>query len=246
METNQVSLDQILLIIKQEFPQQSIDLSESLELLKVSINDTMNAIEKKMSAAFARREFGTQREYMILAESVHQYEQRVDNLIELLELEDTAPFIKEAIDLSDESIDSERRKNYAAYTVDHQVEHTLYENFTHIRPYAFRLGQQEQLFVKTWIEMLIETCNILIDKDAAKFLSFEHIKEMNGKKSKYISSKKDGMRKPHPLRENLFLETNMSANGVRNLILKMLKAYNIKATDYKIYYRADYTELNQE
>jgi hypothetical protein len=246
LEKNQVSLDQILLIIKQEFPQQSIDLSESLELLKVSINDTMNAIEKKMSAAFARREFGAQREYMILAESVHQYEQRVDNLIELLELEDTAPFIKEAIGLSDEPIDSERRKNYAAYTVDHQVEHTLYENFTHIRPYAFRLGQQEQLFVKTWIEMLIETCNILIDKDAAKFLSFEHIKEMNGKKSKYISSKKDGMRKPHPLRENLFLETNMSANGVRNLILKMLKAYNIKATDYKIYYRADYTELNQE
>jgi hypothetical protein len=54
------------------------------------------------------------------------------------------------------------------------------------------------------------------------------------------------MRKPKFILDQVYIETNMSGNGVRNLILKMLKAYGYKATDFKVYFRADYTELNQD
>ncbi len=76
--------------------------------------------------------------------------------------------------------------------------------------------------------------------------SFEQAPGMNGKKVKYISTSSDGMRKPQSILDRVFIETNMSGNGIRNLILKMLKAYGFKASDYKVYFRADYTELNQD
>jgi len=41
------------------------------------------------------------------------------------------------------------------------------------------------------------------------------------------------------------IETNLSGNDLRNLIIKLLKEYNIKITDYKVYFRADYTSLNK-
>ena len=43
---------------------------------------------------------------------------------------------------------------------------------------------------------------------------------------------------------NIYVETNLSANGIRNLLIKMLNKYNIKLSDYKIYLKADYSELH--
>ena len=43
---------------------------------------------------------------------------------------------------------------------------------------------------------------------------------------------------------NIYVETNLSANGIRNLLIKILNKYNIKLSDYKIYLKADYSELH--
>lgn len=85
-----------------------------------------------------------------------------------------------------------------------------------------------------------------LPEDSPKFLAFEHARGMNGKKNKYISVKSEGMRKPELILDQVYIEKNMSGNVIRNLILQMLKAYGFKATDYKVYFRTDYTELNQE
>ena len=39
--------------------------------------------------------------------------------------------------------------------------------------------------------------------------------------------------------------TNMSANQIRNVIEKILRKYNVKVNDYKIYLKADYTSLHE-
>ena len=41
---------------------------------------------------------------------------------------------------------------------------------------------------------------------------------------------------------NIYIETNISANGIRNLLIKMLTKYNIKLSDYKIYLKSDYSD----
>lgn len=47
------------------------------------------------------------------------------------------------------------------------------------------------------------------------------------------------------IKGKIYVETLMSSNGFRNLVIKLLKEYNLKISDYKIYLRADYSELNQ-
>lgn len=43
---------------------------------------------------------------------------------------------------------------------------------------------------------------------------------------------------------DIYITTNLSANSIRNLIIKCLKKYNMKISDFKIYFRADYSDLH--
>ena len=45
---------------------------------------------------------------------------------------------------------------------------------------------------------------------------------------------------------SIYVETNMSSNSIRNIIVKMLREYDIKVNDFKLYFRADYTNINKE
>ncbi|WP_068505357.1 hypothetical protein [Paenibacillus kribbensis] len=239
-----MNLDQVLYTLKTEFPNKAIDLSESLELIKEVLNDTMNSINHRSNDAFTKRDFAARRQYDDMAVFIHDYEQQIDQFVATLSVE--------AIDLvnEDDDTDEETEKNkipnYADYMVDSNVEHTLYENFTHKRPFAFRINEKQLIEVKTWQEMLKKTAELLLAIDSEKFLAFEHMSGMNGKKNKYISTKQEGIRKPQLILDKVYIETHMSGNGIRNILLKMLKAYGFKATDYKVYFRADYTELNQD
>jgi len=40
------------------------------------------------------------------------------------------------------------------------------------------------------------------------------------------------------------VETNLSANAMRNLIIKMLQKYNLKPSEFKVFLRADYSSLH--
>jgi len=53
------------------------------------------------------------------------------------------------------------------------------------------------------------------------------------------------MSNPKSILGKIYVETKLSANSLRNLIVNLLKEYNFKISDYKIYFRADYTELNK-
>lgn len=235
-------LNELISVIKNEFPEKAIDLSESLTLLRETINDLMEAMSNKMSMAFSKRDFQSSEKYHQLGKAINEYESKIDDIIDMLEVDDEDSLI--ADNEADEETEKRTIPNYAQYMVDSNVEHTLYENFTHIRPYGFRINNGELNEVRTWQEMLLKTCETLIKMDSQKFLGFENSKNMNGKKNKYFSMNPDDMRKPVMVAGKVYVETNMSGNAIRNLILKMLKEYGFKASDYKVYFRADYTDIN--
>lgn len=135
--------------------------------------------------------------------------------------------------------------NYDEYKVDTTIEHSLNENFTHIRPYGFKFLTDEIIETRTWKEMVIETSEILIKIDEEKFLNFENMPKMNGKKRKHFSiDENDISGEPRKIGDKIYIETNLSSNGARNLIVKMLKQYGYGIKDYKVYFLADYTEIN--
>ncbi|AJD28781.1 TPA: hypothetical protein PL553_003890 [Clostridium botulinum] len=180
-------------------------------------------------------------QYSGLAKQSHDYELKIEEIIKMLDVEELD--VEEQIN---ENVDNRTLPNYDEYVVDSNIEHSLYENFTHIRPFGFRISNNVLIESKTWQEVLIKTSEFLFNKDRTKFISFKNNKNMNGKKNKYFSSKSEGIRKPELVANNIYIETNMSGNSIRNLIIKMLKQYNIKVSDYKVYFRADYSNLNKE
>ncbi|EJP6471889.1 hypothetical protein NHI66_001157 [Clostridium botulinum] len=236
-----MELDMFFQELKENLPDKAIDISESLELLKETINDTMEAIAAKVNEAILTRDLEKMKQYSRLVEQGHDYEVKIEEIIKMLDVEELA--VKEEIN---ENVDSKIIPNYDEYTVDNNIEHSLYENFTHIRPFGFKINNSRLIEGRTWQEVLIKTSEFLFNKDRTKLLSFENNKNMNGKKNKYFSSKPENIRKPELVANSIYIETNMSGNSIRNLIIKMLKQYNIKVSDYKVYFRADYSNLNKE
>lgn len=225
---------------KEVLPDKAIDISESLELVKETINDSIEAFADKVNEAFSKRIFGDVKNYQELAEKLYTYENRIEEIIKMLDIEELD--IKKEIN---ENVDNKIIPNYDAYTVNNNIEHSLYENFTHIRPFGFKINDNVLIECKTWQEVFIKTCEILLSKDKKKFISFENNKDMNGKKNKYFSCKPEGIRKPENISNTIYIETNMSGNSIRNLIIKMLKHYEIKINEYKVFFRADYSNLNK-
>ena len=234
----------LLSTIKKDFPDKAIDISDSLQLLKEMINSTMEDINIKMNKAFSNRDFLAIEKYSNLAKQANDYENKLDEIIDFLDIDyGKSQLVNETVDTgkpTEKSI-----PNYEEYRVDSNIEHSLNENFTHIRPYGFKFLTDEIIEVKTWKEMLVKVSEILIDIDEEKFLSFEDMPKMHGKKNKYFSkSKSDISGEARKVRNKIYIETNMSSNGIRNLIVRILKEYGYGIKDFKVYFLADYTEIN--
>jgi len=229
-----LKVEELINIIKSVSPEKAIDLSEGLELLKGTVEDLMDDINVQVNAAYSKRDFSELKHFTDLGEGVNAYEKKIEQLINFLEVES-----EEELEVTEKA---PYELNYSDYLVDEKMEHSLYEDFTHKRPYGFRLGEQKIVEASTWQGILIKTIEVLMAIDEEKFREFEHDPTMNGRKRPYFSTKKSMMRKPKLIKEKIYVETNINANSVRNLLVKLLKKYGYKTNDFKIYLRADYTD----
>lgn len=232
---------ELLSNIKNEFPEKAIDIIEGLELLRMVIDDTVETIGERVNESFSDKQYDKLPYYSKLAEEMESYEKKLKEVIDILDIEDL-----ELEDKEEDKDDEKEVPDYSKYTIDKNIEYSLYENFTHKRPYGFKLIDDRLIRVKTWQEMLIKVCENLIEVDEEKIIGFEELEHMNGKKKKYFSSKPKGMRNPKRVANKIYVETNQSANSIRNLLIKILKEYGLKTGDLKIYLRADYTEINKD
>ncbi|HPF16832.1 MAG TPA: hypothetical protein P5107_08305 [Thermotogota bacterium] len=232
--------ESLLKMLKTEFPEKAIDLSENLELLKETIKDIIEEIGEKIQSDFSHRMFENLELFGEIAKEFSFFENQTDEAIALLDIDD----------LSDNTVPEEEQgirtlPNYSEYVVDTNIEHTLYENFTHKRPSGFKLNEYKIVHVDTWQEMVVKTCELLMAIDRDKFLGFENSKTMNGKKRKYFSKDSTLMRNPKHIKDKIYIEVNQSANSLRNMLIKLLKAYHFNISDYAVYLRADYTNLKK-
>ncbi|MBM7562511.1 hypothetical protein [Fusibacter tunisiensis] len=222
--------------IKSIFPNKAIDLYSSLELVQTVLSEIINEIGLKASKNINERNFEEVNSLASIAESLYKYEQNILNVLSILEIESAA----------DNSDGNKMLPEYEKYTVDTNIEHSLYENFTHVRPYGFKINDKKVVEVTSWQQMLIKTCEIFLKLDKERLLGFENLEHMNGKKNKYFSVTNSVLRKPGSVNDEIYIELNQSSNSVRNLIIKMLKEFGFKISDFKVYFRADYTNLKEE
>lgn len=92
--------------------------------------------------------------------------------------------------------------------------------------------------VSSWKEVHIEVCNYLINKDSNKFVNISN--DIKGRKRPYFTKKENELRVPYYLdKVNLYMEINLSANNIINIIKKLLKEFNINEDQVEIYIKAE-------
>lgn len=227
-----------------EVPSSISDIREALDLLATSIDSAVDQVGEKVTKSFADKDFKKVSELSLNSEELDSISKKIqdvigdlDNIIDDRNIEED---LKEV-----DAIDEKSIPNYGDYLVDTEVEHNLYEDLTHKRPCAFKI-EDTRVEIKDWKGALVKTIDYLAKKDPNIVRSFVDDSKMNGKKVIYFSRVKlPTMRAVVEIKSvNIYVATNLSANGIRNLLIKILNKYNIKLSDYKIYLKADYSELH--
>jgi hypothetical protein len=232
-----LDLMEMVKIINEFFPEKAVELSETLELLIDTMENTRQDIKKHMVLLFDEGKHEAMIPHNKLAAAILEYMAQVQEVQAALEPE-------EQVMVESSENDQTGLPDYQAYAVDTEAVHTLHEDFTYTRPAAFEF-KDERVEVRTWQQMLVKTCEMLMDFDYERFSSFENDPTMKGRKQKLFSTNSANNRSPHKIKDSgIYVETNLSANAIRNLIIKMLQKYSLKTSDFKVFLRADYSSLH--
>lgn len=235
-------LSELIPFIVNEVPHATRDLKESLDLLSGSIQGCLAQLGEQLIDAHQRADYKRSIEISQQSEKIKKIENQIQQIVSQLD-EDLDNY-----DNSDVELEKMERKipNYREYYIDQKVEYSLNDDFTHKRPVAFKLNHKKEL-AKDWKEVLIKTLAILAQKDINILKNFTVQSEMQGKRVPYFSEDQhQKMRKPIKIEgTDIYVETNLSANSIRDLVIKVLNQYEIPMNQYKIYLKADYSELHR-
>jgi hypothetical protein len=205
------------------------------------MDGTIQNITKKATSSFSNRDFEKMSKYQQCVTEIDNLQVKLESYMSLLELD---------IDIEDNPEKTtnytDRKINYADYAVDSNTEYSLIEDFTHKRPAGFKL-LGNRIEASDWKEIYVLTCQELAKKDYSIFKRFLDDKTMQGKKIAYFSTSATGMRNTAFISDaKIYITTNMSANGIRNIIQKMLKKYYLPLSEYKVYLKADYSAFHND
>lgn len=211
------------------------EINSSIYLLNETLKETKESISGSITDLLKEDNHAEAREYIDASEQLKEYINELDSLI------------NDINQITSKKSDKIESHNYEEYSVDNKKPHSLDEDFKFKRPYAFVLNESGKK-VHNWRQMLKETCNILIDIDENKFGNFITDDDFKGRKRDYISNTTNKMNSPIEVGNednHFYVEGNLSANSIIDLIKKLLLKYDFDLDEYKIYLKADYTDLHE-
>lgn len=131
------------------------------------------------------------------------------------------------------------------YSVDIREPHSLEEDFSFTRPHSFQV-ERTKIEAKTWKEILVKTAEYLHNKNPEIFKTFLTDEDMSwGDKFNFNKDQNELREGIEVGNSNIYIEAAKTANAVRQLVKRMLRKYDIKDENFKIFLRADYTERQE-
>lgn len=233
--------------LKEEFPNETKELYESIDLVTSALDAVYDSMTEKVSQLMKEQQVPKAGSYLQDSQSILDCRSLLLEYASLLEDESV---LEEEIASIDEDEEKERTTipDYEEYQVDNSVEHNLYEDFTYTKACAFSFcGEYVEVANMKWV--LVETCGILAKLDPVKMKSLLTDLSMKGSKVWYFS--KESVIENYIVKNeqipgtDMYVWTASSCNQTRNLIKKLLKKFNIKQSEFKIYLRANYTDLHR-
>lgn len=236
-------MDKLIAFLKKEFPNDAMEIQECIELLSQSIGGCVESIKFAYNTAIDKRDYDKLKIFPDFLATIDGIQDKLDEYSDLLQIDDSVE--KSIVENEISERDEKQLPDYDSLRVDSDIPHTLYDDYTYKRPAGFELfGHRYD--AKEWKDVLVQTCEILSLKEPRTFQSFANDKSMQGRKVSYFCNDPKAIRAPKKISgTDIYVMTNMSANQIRNVIEKILRRYNIKVNDYKIYLKADYTSLHE-
>ena len=132
------------------------------------------------------------------------------------------------------------RRERIIRSMDKREPHSLDEDFTYKRPYAFSLGDSVYRETNTWRKVLDTVCRQLASTNRQKFLGLSGNQAFTSNQGKpWISSNPASLRIALDVSNGIYAECNLSANDTRKLILRLLEAFGIAKDDCIVFLRED-------
>lgn len=251
------SIDSILEFIKNETPENEELLISAFQTVHYLLKKEQDCIDHRISELVSERDYDKVNEYVKMSKTVsemssyvkemfNKYGVDIDQTIVECSEKDSEIIHELPEDEMEILLTGEKRINYENFRVDESVAYNLMTDFRYMKPAAFSLDGVRYP-ARLWKLVLLETCELLWEKNYSIFESFVDDKFMQGKTRTYFSKAKETMGKPELVNgTEIFVETNLSANSIRDLIVKMLDRYRIPHATYQIYLSKDLNPIHME
>lgn len=229
---------------KQKFPERTIDLCEAIDLIVDILTNIKSDLGKSMSDLIDNDDYDSVDEYKNHAKRVAQIIQSLNSISNNITIDNLEDEVQEdeACELNNNDINY----NDKSFNVDSNIPHTLYEDFTYTKPAGIEI-ENTYLEANEWRDVFNKCCQYLLKKDPEIFSSFLTDITMQGRKRKYFSYDSSELREGVRIKNTkIYIEYNVSATFVRNIIIKMLEKYEIPKRNCHIFIRRDLTSLHSE
>lgn len=124
--------------------------------------------------------------------------------------------------------------------LDRTEPYSLDEDFRYKRPYGVVFRGHAYNNLVTWKRVYTIICRILIGDDPERFLQIVTSPAFITRRgNKDFSTSRNDLRESVELASGIYAEINLSANGIRDRIIRLLKAFGIDPNECKIYLRED-------
>lgn len=118
--------------------------------------------------------------------------------------------------------------------------HGLTEDFTYKRPHGFILASQAATGVTTWQRLYELVCRQLFARDEGRFRSLiDHSEFISNRGHHTVTTDASSLRKPLSVGGDLYIEANLSANSIRDVLRRLLAAFEIPIEQMQLYLRQD-------
>ena len=124
--------------------------------------------------------------------------------------------------------------------LNREVPHQLGEDFTYKRPHGFILDGQGTTGITTWQRLYELVLQQLYDRDADRFRSLVGDPRFTTSRGNpTFTTDAELLRKALEVRGGLFVESNFSANSIRDMLSRVLGAFGLPPDRLLIYLRQD-------
>jgi len=118
--------------------------------------------------------------------------------------------------------------------------HRLDEDFTYKRQHGFTLSGQGTTGITTWQRLYELVLKNLWNRDTERFRGLcGHPDFTTTRGNHTFTTDADQLRKALHVSDGVFAESNLSANGIRDILRRVLTAFTIPADDLVIFLRQD-------